>query len=121
MRAMPPGQPTAAAYVTLHNPAENAVVLTGGSTPVAAVVEIHESSQEDGVWRMRKLPGLDIPAGGRATMAPGAVHLMLFDVDRPLQEGESIPLRLEFDTGETRDALIEVRGIDSGTHGHHHH
>lgn len=121
MRAMPPGQPTAAAYVAIHNPADSAVVLIGGSTPAAAVVEIHESRQEDGMWRMRKLPGLQIPAGGRVTMAPGGVHLMLFDVDRPLKEGESIPLRLEFDTGETRDVLIDVRNIDAGAHRHHHH
>lgn len=121
MRAMPPGQPTAAAYVTLHNPAAGAVVLTGGSTPAAGAVEIHQSSQVEGMWRMRKLPELEIPANGRITMAPGGVHLMLFDVGTPLKEGDSIPLRLEFDTGESRDVLIDVRAIDAGAHRHHHH
>lgn len=121
MRALPPGQPTAAAYVTLHNPSGSAVVLTGGSTPAAALVEIHQSSQEDGMWRMRKLGGLEIPAGGSVSMTPGGVHLMLFDLGKPLREGDSIPLQLEFDTGETLDVVIEVKAIDAGAHRHHQH
>ncbi len=120
MRAMPPGQPTAAAYLTLRNPAQSTVTLLSAATPLAGKVEIHESLQQDGRWRMRRLADLPIPAGGTATLAPGGAHLMMFDMQQPLREGDTLPLTLEFDSGESIDVSIEVRAIGAGS-GHQHH
>ena len=120
MRAMPPGQPTAAAYLTLRNPGESPAQLTGAHSSAAESVEIHQSSQEQGMWRMRKLAGLDIPPGAEVTMAPGGVHLMLFGLKRPLQAGDAISVVLEFDGGETREISIDVRALGSDSHQHHH-
>ena len=120
MRAMPPGQPTAAAYATISNPGEGAMRIVGASSPVAASVEIHESRQEQGVWRMRRLPGLEVPAGGEIVLAPGGVHLMLFGIKQPLKAGDSVPMRLETDTGQWLEFEIEVRAMGSGSHHHHH-
>jgi hypothetical protein len=120
MRAMPPGQPTAAAYLTLKNTADAPVRLVAGSSPLAGTVEIHRSVQQDGMWRMRRLPELLLPAGGSVTMAPGGVHLMLFGMERPLREGDTLPLVLKFDSGEALKLTIEVRGIGSGNEHRHH-
>ncbi|MDJ0878217.1 MAG: copper chaperone PCu(A)C [Halieaceae bacterium] len=120
MRAMPPGQPTAAAYLTLSNPGDSTVALVSASTPLAGSVEIHRSFQQDGMWRMRRLTDLPIPAGGDAALAPGGAHLMLFNMKRALREGDSLPLTLEFDNGETVELSIEVRAIGAGS-GHQHH
>jgi copper(I)-binding protein len=120
MRAMPPGQPTAAAYLTIENPSDVAVSLLSASSPLAGSVEIHESVQRDGMWRMRRLIELQIPAGGSAELAPGGVHLMLFRMERGLREGEKLPVTLQFDNGETRQLEIDVRAIGaSGGHRHH--
>ena len=120
MRAMPPGQPTAAAYLTLRNPTDSAAVLLAAATPMAGKVEIHRSEQQDGMWRMRRLADLPIPAGGSTTLAPGGAHLMLFRMEHALREGDTLPLTLEFDNGETIDVEIEVRAIGAGS-GHQHH
>ncbi len=120
MRAMPPGQPTAAAYVSLRNPDAEQVLLTGASTPLAGSVEIHRSEQVDGMWRMRRLEGVPVPAGGTASMAPGGVHLMLFKMTRPLKEGDTLPLTLTFDSGERVEVDVEVRALSAGGHHNHH-
>ncbi len=120
MRAMPPGQPTAAAYLTLSNPADSTVVLLAASSSLAGKVEIHRSFQQDGMWRMRRLADLPIPAGERAELAPGGAHLMMFDMKQALREGDTLPVTLEFDNGQTIEMNIEVRAIGAGS-GHQHH
>ena len=121
MRAMPPGQPTAAAYATLRNDGDAPERVIGASSPLAKTVEIHESSQVDGMWRMRRLPALELPPGGQVQLSPGGVHLMLFGLAAPLREGDRVPLQLQLDSGETLDIEIEVRAMDAGSHHHHNH
>lgn len=118
MRALPPGQPTAAAYLTVNNPDTVTVRLVAARSEVAERVEIHRSSQVEGMWRMRRIDGLDIPAGGTVTLAPGGTHLMLMGLARPLREGESLSILLEFDSGQTLPATIVVQAPGSA---HHHH
>ena len=118
MRALPPGQPTAAAYLTVTNPDAATVRLVAARSEFAGRVEIHRSSQVEGMWRMRRIDGLDIPAGGTITLAPGGTHLMLMGLARPLQEGESLSILLEFDNGEALPARIVVKAPGSA---HHHH
>ena len=117
MRAMPPGQPTAAAYLTLNNGAETPVRLVAARADFAGRVEIHESSQVDGMWRMRQLDALVIPAGGSVTLAPGGAHLMLFGLTQAIREGDSLAVTLELDNGETLPVTI---GVVSTGSGHHH-
>jgi copper(I)-binding protein len=121
MRAMPPGQPTAAAYVTIGNPGDTAIRVVAGSSPLAESVEIHESSQEQGVWRMRRLPTLEVPPGGEIVLEPGGIHIMLFGIRQPLKAGDTVPLVLETDAGETLEFEIEVRAMGSGSQHHHQH
>ena len=72
MRAMPPGQPTAAAYLELVNPGNSPVRLVAASCPLAKSVE-------------------------------------------------TTALTLEFDTGESLAVEVEIRAIDAGGPGGHHH
>jgi copper(I)-binding protein len=118
MRALPPGQPTAAAYLTLTNPDAAAVRLVAARSEAAERVEIHRSSQVEGMWRMREIEGLDIPAGGTVILAPGGTHLMLMGLTRPLREGETLSIVLEFDGGKTLPASVVVKPLGMT---HHHH
>jgi copper(I)-binding protein len=120
MRAMPPGQPTAAAYLSLRNTGEEPVRLVAASAPFARRVEIHESSQVDGMWRMRQLDSLVVPAGGSVTLAPGGVHLMLFGLTQQIRDGDSLTITLELDSGASLPVTIEV-GPPGGSGSHHRH
>src|SRR6201999_491380 len=67
---------TGAAYVTLMG-GSRPDQLIGASTPVAANAEVHETINDNGVMKMRPLPGLAIPAGGTVTFTPGGTHIMM--------------------------------------------
>ncbi len=55
-----------AAYGVLTNAGTQADRLVAAAGDVAAAVEIHEAGLIDGVMQMRRVDGIDIPAGGAA-------------------------------------------------------
>lgn len=84
------------AYVTLVNRSAHDDTLTRVSAPVAENVEIHTHDTHGDVMRMRELPSLALPAGETLAMKPGAEHIMLMSLKKPLKEGDSFPLKLKF-------------------------
>jgi copper(I)-binding protein len=111
-RPTAPGMPMGVAYFTITNGTPVDDALIAASTPAAARVEMHESSIEDGMARMRPLTEIPVPAGGRVTVAPGGIHLMLVDLVQPLEMGSRVPLVLEFRTAGkiTVELRVETRG-----------
>ena len=92
-----PGAKVGGGYISISNQSNEADRLIGGSSPVAARVEVHEMKMDGNVMQMRQLKdGLEIPAGGSAELAPGGTHLMLMDIAEPLKQGDMIPVTLEF-------------------------
>ena len=101
-RATPGKAENGAAYLTILSPTTDRLVSV--SSPVAKKAELHTMSMAGMVMQMRPLAGLDIPAGRPVTLKPGGEHIMLLGLDRPLQEGESFPLTLNFE----RAGLLSV-------------
>lgn len=96
-RATAPRAQVGAGFLTIRNTDARPDRLLSASSPRAAKVEIHTMSMEGGVMRMRPLPdGLEIPARGVATLAPGGNHLMLIGLKAPLKQGERVPATLRF-------------------------
>ena len=120
LRAMPPGQPNGAAYMTLTNRGEQALTIVAMSSPLAQRVEIHESRLQDGMWRMQALAGLLLAAGQTEVLAPGGKHLMLFGLKHSPQEGEEVQFELTLQGGERVLVKAQVRGLAAGG-GHHQH
>lgn len=105
-----PGRP-GAGYLTLH--AGNAAAELVGVTSPVARVEMHSMSMAGGVMKMAKLPALPVAAGGKAALAPGGNHLMLFDLAASVKPGTAIPLTLRFADGRTLD--VAARGQAAAT------
>lgn len=121
-RATPPGATTGAGYLAIANPGKTPDRLVGGSTPVAAKLEIHEMSMTGGVMRMRPVAGgLVIGAGQTVTLKPGGYHLMLIGLKRPLKAGESVPVTLTFErAGPVKTALdVQATGAAPAAPSHH--
>jgi copper(I)-binding protein len=108
-RATPGGAQTAAAYVTLVSAAGDR--LTGVSTPAAQKADIHSMTMDNGVMKMRQVDGLDLPAGQAVTLKPGGYHIMLTGLAKPLEEGQSFPLTLDFAKAGTREVIVSVEKI----------
>lgn len=92
VRAPAPGQNTAGAYVELTSDRDAAIVAAGSTA--AARVEMHSTTTEDGVMRMRALSRIELPAGKSVKLAPSGTHLMLVDLKQPLRPGQKVALTL---------------------------
>jgi periplasmic copper chaperone A len=73
------------------------------------VVEIHDSIMEGGQAEMRPVEGVEIPAGGSAAFEPGGYHVMLLDLDAPLEVGDMLEITLTFEAARDVDVSAEVR------------
>jgi copper(I)-binding protein len=91
------GSGNSAVYATLVNPGDRADALVAAATEVAGTVEIHETYQDMGMTMMRPINRIEIPPRQRVEMKPGGYHLMLVNVKRDLQAGQSFGLTLRFD------------------------
>ena len=111
IRAMPPGQQVTAAFLKLVNSSDRACVITGGSSPIASEIQIHEHQHSDGMMKMRPLVSVTLEAGKSLMFEPGQLHLMLFGVQATLVPGERQVLAL---TSENCGSLLvqaEVRSL----------
>ena len=103
-----PGRPMSAGYLVLTNNTDADIRITRVASPQFGSVEIHETTIEDGVARMRELGELVVPARGSVNLERGGKHLMLMRAD---DIGDSILLRLYSD--ETPVLDIEYRFGDN--------
>lgn len=120
LRETAPGARTGAGYGLLVNGGKAEDRLLGGSTPVAARVEVHSMTMDGGVMRMRPVTGgLAIPAGGRVALKPGGYHLMLIGLKQPLRRGAMVPVTLDFARAGPLKLSFRVEGIDHGRENPH--
>jgi copper(I)-binding protein len=111
IRAAPPGATALAGYVTLVNDGKMAVHCDGAHGADFGAAELHRTVVENGVSRMLRDQVLEVPAGGRASLAPGGAHIMLFRPARDLREGDQVTVTLECGT-QSVDAAFRVRRGD---------
>ena len=102
-----PGQTVAAAYCDLVNSGPEDAVLVAVSTPVASSVEMHETRDEAGMVRMRRLENIVVPARSTVRLRPGGRHLMLFDADT--DGTQEAPFVFEFAAGQSIRGAFEIR------------
>jgi len=104
-RPLPAVSVNGAAYMTLMNKGDSPDTLLSVSTPAAKKAEVHNHIMEGGLMKMRPVAALDIAPGGAAVLQPGGYHVMLMGLTKPLVEGQSFPLTLNFE----RAGSIEVK------------
>jgi copper(I)-binding protein len=96
-RAIPPGQPNSAVFLTLNNPSGQPRALVAAASPVADAVELHTHIEEGGMMRMRRVERIEVPAGESVSLKPGGLHVMLIGLTRDLNPGETFPVTLQFE------------------------
>jgi copper(I)-binding protein len=108
IRATAPGQTVSGAFMTLVNDSETAYALTSVSFSGASTVEIHETSMNEGMMRMRMVSHVDIPANGSAELKPGSYHIMLIGLEKEMKAGSTETLTLTFsdNSQKTIEALV---------------
>lgn len=115
-----PGQPNGGAFIEVQNTGPAADRLVGFSLPssIAKRGELHTMATVDGMMRMREVPGFDIPAGGRLVLQPGADHLMLMNIQKPLQAGDTFDITLRFEKAGEVKVPVKVMDMQMNHGGH---
>lgn len=99
-------------YMTLRNIGPEPVVVTGLRTDLAMMPMIHATTTDaQGVTRMSHMEEVQIPAGETVALAPGGLHVMLMDLQRPMVEGESYSLSVIFADGTEASIEVPILGI----------
>lgn len=110
-RAVAASSPVAVGYMTLRNEGPAPDRLLSASTPLARAVELHESTLDGGVARMRPLPeGVPLPPGAAVRLEPGGAHAMLLGPARAFARGERVPLTLRFERAGAVAVELTVEG-----------
>jgi copper(I)-binding protein len=111
-RATPPSAPAGGGFLKITNTGTAPDRLVSASSPAAEMVQVHEMKMDGSVMRMREVEkGLEIPAGGTVTLAPGGFHLMMMGLKGPLKQGTNVPVTLVFEKAGKIEIELSVAGL----------
>lgn len=111
LRASPKVANTGAGFLTIKNPGTEADTLVAAEANVSKSVELHTHVRDGDVMRMRKVESITVPAGGSAELKPGGDHIMFIDLDKPLAEGQTVPVTLVFAKAGKKLVQMPVLGV----------
>jgi periplasmic copper chaperone A len=122
IRGMVAPQDTTGAFMRITSKSD--ARLVGVRTPVAGMADIHRTTMDGGVMRMRHVAAIELPAGKPVDLKPGGYHVMLMHVAHPLKEGDTVPLTLIVEAKDgKRDSVslqVPVRALTTPARGRMH-
>lgn len=119
-RAVPPGQPNSAVFMTLTNEGGSDRALVAASSTAADVVELHTHRMVDGMMQMVQIDRIDLPPGTPVELKPGGLHVMLIGLEAPLTPGEVVPVTLMLEDGTAIEVQAPVRSLAAPMQDHGH-
>jgi copper(I)-binding protein len=137
-RVTAPGQENGAVYATLESSSDNKLTGASVPDDVAAKTELHETGEAEGsemsgddemsgesknatghdgmegesgsaMMSMSPVSSIDLPADEQVNLEPGRYHIMMFDLVKPIKDGESIPVTLSFESGDDQTVDATAR------------
>ena len=112
IRATAPGQKVSGAFMTLANASSIPYALTSVSFNAAGMVELHETSMDGKMMKMRRISQVDIPANGSVELKPGSYHVMLMGLDKGLTAGTIETLTLTFSDNSQKAVEASVGDLN---------
>jgi len=90
-----PAPDVASLYFTIANAGQLPDTLTAVRTS-AGMAMLHDMVMEGGLSKMQHVPTIAIAAGDTLRLVPGSYHVMLSQLARPLEVGNTISVTLQF-------------------------
>ncbi len=103
------GGKVSAAYMTISNSGGTADKLISATTDVAGAVELHTTEVKDNVAKMQQVQSIEVPANGEVQLKSGGYHIMLLNLQRDLQPGDTLTLILTFEKAGKVTVTVPVR------------
>jgi hypothetical protein len=108
-RTSPMMERAGAAYMVLQNSGAAEDKLLSVESDVAKTIELHETKEMNGMMQMSPVPNIPVPAGGKAELKPGGLHVMLIGLNRELKAGDKVQLTLNFEKAGKVPVTVEVK------------
>jgi copper(I)-binding protein len=122
VRATVAGQQATGAFMTVTASSDSKLLSV--QTPVAKIVQIHESTMKNDVMSMQPVDFVALPAGKAVTLDPHSYHVMLIDLVGQVKEGDKVPLTLTVENanGEKESIKVEAeaRALNTPDHSKMH-
>lgn len=118
VRSTPAGTSTSALYMNINNGTDKEISLISIKSPVTDRIEIHETTNENGMMKMGEIQQIQIAAGATASLEPGGKHGMLFNLSDTLDEGDELNFELIF---ESHPAMTIKAPVQKGAPVMHKH
>jgi copper(I)-binding protein len=117
-RATPKGASVGGGYMKITNTGNAPDRLIGGVSEISSRFEIHEMSMDNGVMKMRSVPGgIEIKPGQSVEFGPSGYHVMLVGLNRQLMQGDHFKAALEFAKAGKFEVDFTVESIGSDSSG----
>ncbi len=113
-RAMAPDATTSAVFVTFANRSQDDINIVAAETPAAGKVELHDVIKDGDVMKMRQIDRITLGAKETTELKPGSLHIMLFDLKTPLNEGDEIEVTVTYDNGQKQSFNAPVKKVMAG-------
>ncbi len=116
------GQVVGGGFMEIRNTGKTEDRLIAASSPVAAEVQLHTMTMDNGVMRMRQVKdGIAIPAKQTITLKPGGLHIMFMGLKAPLAKGTTIPATLRFQRAGAIKVRFAVQAVSTAAPAEMHH
>ena len=117
-RATPKGASSGAAYMTITNNGNTPDRVSCVSSDASVKCQIHTMTTENGVMKMRPVEGgLEIKPGETVMLKPSGVHVMLMNLNHPLEQGNMVKTTLKFENAGTINVECPIAGIGAAAPG----
>ena len=107
-------------YMEIANGNAADIMLLGGSSEVASVIEVHGKAI-DGTDKSTAIGAFPIKAGTEFDLDPDGVFLHLDGIKGPLVEGEHFDIVVSFDPIGEIEVEVEIEDEDAAGHSHAGH
>ena len=101
-------QKNAALYVSFFNNSNQDIFINSFSTKVAKKTELHDVKVENDIVKMFPLKDIKIKAKSELFLQPGGKHIMLFDLNRKLNDKDDFTLKVHLKDGTVLKTKIMI-------------
>lgn len=110
IRLPPPGQNVSAIFLKITNKSKNDLSIIKVSGDFAKQFELHTMEMKDNMMRMRQVDLILLKKDSTTELKTGGLHIMVFDIKKPLQKDNFYDLKLFF--SDNSEKLIKVKAVE---------
>lgn len=112
IRLTPPGMNITAMFLKIVNHSDKDLKVVKVTGDFAGTFELHTMEMLDGQMKMRQVDSIELKKKSTTELKPGGLHIMIFDVKKPLSVGETHKLKFILDNKSEVEVNAKVEKLN---------